>query len=247
MEKEAILEVRHLSKTFGTNPVLRDITFQISEGDVISVIGPSGSGKSTLLRCINLLETPTAGSILFRGRDIKELGKDVFSYRAKVGMVFQSFNLFDNLTVMENCTLGQIKVLHKNREESEEYALQILSRVGMAPYCNARPRQLSGGQKQRVAIARAMALKPEVILFDEPTSALDPELVGEVLDVMRDLAEQGMTMAVVTHEMAFARQVSNRVVFMDDGVIMEEGSPEELFTDPQNDRTREFLGRYLGR
>lgn len=247
MEKEAILEVRHLSKTFGTNPVLRDINFQISEGDVISVIGPSGSGKSTLLRCINLLETPTAGSILFRGRDIKELGKDVFSYRAKVGMVFQSFNLFDNLTVMENCTLGQIKVLHKNREESEEYALQILSRVGMAPYCNARPRQLSGGQKQRVAIARAMALKPEVILFDEPTSALDPELVGEVLDVMRDLAEQGMTMAVVTHEMAFARQVSNRVVFMDDGVIMEEGSPEELFTDPQNDRTRVFLGRYLGR
>ena len=247
MEKEAILEVRHLSKTFGTNPVLRDINFEISEGDVISVIGPSGSGKSTLLRCINLLETPTAGSILFRGRDIKELGKDVFSYRAKVGMVFQSFNLFDNLTVMENCTLGQIKVLHKNREESEEYALQILSRVGMAPYCNARPRQLSGGQKQRVAIARAMALKPEVILFDEPTSALDPELVGEVLDVMRDLAEQGMTMAVVTHEMAFARQVSNRVVFMDDGVIMEEGSPEELFTDPQNDRTREFLGRYLGR
>lgn len=247
MEKEAILEVRHLSKTFGTNPVLRDINFQISEGDVISVIGPSGSGKSTLLRCINLLETPTTGSILFRGRDIKELGKDVFSYRAKVGMVFQSFNLFDNLTVMENCTLGQIKVLHKNREESEEYALQILSRVGMAPYCNARPRQLSGGQKQRVAIARAMALKPEVILFDEPTSALDPELVGEVLDVMRDLAEQGMTMAVVTHEMAFARQVSNRVVFMDDGVIMEEGSPEELFTDPQNDRTREFLGRYLGR
>lgn len=247
MEKEAILEVRHLSKTFGTNPVLRDINFEISEGDVISVIGPSGSGKSTLLRCINLLETPTAGSILFRGRDIKELGKDVFSYRAKVGMVFQSFNLFDNLTVMENCTLGQIKVLHKNREESEEYALQILSRVGMAPYCNARPRQLSGGQKQRVAIARAMALNPEVILFDEPTSALDPELVGEVLDVMRDLAEQGMTMAVVTHEMAFARQVSNRVVFMDDGVIMEEGPPEELFTDPQNDRTREFLGRYLGR
>ncbi len=247
MEKEAILEVRHLSKTFGTNPVRRDINFEISEGDVISVIGPSGSGKSTLLRCINLLETPTAGSILFRGRDIKELGKDVFSYRAKVGMVFQSFNLFDNLTVMENCTLGQIKVLHKNREESEEYALQILSRVGMAPYCNARPRQLSGGQKQRVAIARAMALNPEVILFDEPTSALDPELVGEVLDVMRDLAEQGMTMAVVTHEMAFARQVSNRVVFMDDGVIMEEGPPEELFTDPQNDRTREFLGRYLGR
>ena len=170
MEKEAILEVRHLSKTFGTNPVQRDINFQISEGDVISVIAPSGSGKSTLLRCINLLETPTAGSILFRGRDIKELGKDVFSYRAKVGMVFQSFNLFDNLTVMENCTLGQIKVLHKNREESEEYALQILSRVGMAPYCNARPRQLSGGQKQRVAIARAMALKPEVILLDEPTS-----------------------------------------------------------------------------
>ena len=247
MDREPILEVRHLSKTFGTNPVLKDINFEINQQDVISIIGPSGSGKSTLLRCINLLETPTAGSILYRGRDITELGKDVYSYRAKVGMVFQSFNLFDNLTVMENCTLGQTRVLHSDREEAEEYALQILSRVGMAPYCNARPRQLSGGQKQRVAIARAMALDPEVILFDEPTSALDPELVGEVLDVMRDLAGQGMTMAVVTHEMTFARQVSNRVVFMDDGIIMEEGSPEEVFTDPQNERTREFLGRYLGR
>ena len=247
MDREPILEVRHLSKTFGTNPVLKDINFEINQQDVISIIGPSGSGKSTLLRCINLLETPTAGSILYRGRDITELGKDVYSYRAKVGMVFQSFNLFDNLTVMENCTLGQARVLHRDREEAEEYALQILSRVGMAPYCNARPRQLSGGQKQRVAIARAMALDPEVILFDEPTSALDPELVGEVLDVMRDLAGHGMTMAVVTHEMAFARQVSNRVVFMDDGIIMEEGSPEEVFTDPQNERTREFLGRYLGR
>ena len=246
MDREPILEVRHLSKTFGTNPVLKDINFEINQQDVISIIGPSGSGKSTLLRCINLLETPTAGSILYRGRDITELGKDVYSYRAKVGMVFQSFNLFDNLTVMENCTLGQTRVLHRDREEAEEYALQILSRVGMAPYCNARPRQLSGGQKQRVAIARAMALDPEVILFDEPTSALDPELVGEVLDVMRDLAGQGMTMAVVTHEMTFARQVSNRVVFMDDGIIMEEGSPEEVFTDPQNERTREFLGRYLG-
>ncbi|MBP0985941.1 MAG: amino acid ABC transporter ATP-binding protein [Oscillospiraceae bacterium] len=242
-----MLEVRHLSKTFGTNPVLKDIDFDICTGDVISIIGPSGSGKSTLLRCINLLETPTAGSILFRGKDITDLGKDVFSYRAKVGMVFQSFNLFDNLSVMDNCTLGQIRVLHRDREEAEEYALQILSRVGMAPYCKARPRQLSGGQKQRVAIARAMALDPEVILFDEPTSALDPELVGEVLDVMRDLAEQGMTMAVVTHEMAFARQVSSRVVFMDEGVIMEEGAPDELFTDPKNDRTREFLGRYLSR
>ena len=247
MDKEPILEVRHLSKTFGTNPVLKDIDFDICTGDVISIIGPSGSGKSTLLRCINLLETPTAGSILFRGKDITDLGKDVFSYRAKVGMVFQSFDLFDNLSVMDNCTLGQVRVLHRDREEAEEYALQILSRVGMAPYCNARPRQLSGGQKQRVAIARAMALDPEVILFDEPTSALDPELVGEVLDVMRDLAEQGMTMAVVTHEMAFARQVSSRVVFMDEGVIMEEGAPDELFTDPQNDRTREFLGRYLSR
>ena len=247
MDKEPILEVKHLSKTFGTNPVLKDIDFDICTGDVISIIGPSGSGKSTLLRCINLLETPTAGSILFRGKDITDLGKDVFSYRAKVGMVFQSLNLFDNLSVMDNCTLGQIRVLHRDREEAEEYALQILSRVGMAPYCNARPRQLSGGQKQRVAIARAMALDPEVILFDEPTSALDPELVGEVLDVMRDLAEQGMTMAVVTHEMAFARQVSSRVVFMEEGVSMEEGAPDELFTDPKNDRTREFLGRYLSR
>ena len=245
MEKEPILEVRHLSKTFGTNPVLKDINFNICRGDVISVIGPSGSGKSTLLRCINLLETPTSGTILFRGKDITGLGNEVFAYRAKVGMVFQSFNLFDNLSVIDNCTLGQIRVLHRSREESQEYARQILSLVGMAPYSNAKPRQLSGGQKQRVAIARAMALDPEVILFDEPTSALDPELVGEVLDVMRELAEQGMTMAVVTHEMAFARQVSSRVVFMDEGVIMEEGDPEELFTDPRNERTREFLGRYL--
>ena len=247
MENEPILEVRHLSKTFGTNPVLRDIDFSVCPGDVISIIGPSGSGKSTLLRCMNLLETPTAGSIVYRGRDISGLGRDISSYRAKVGMVFQSFNLFDNLTVLDNCTLGQIKVLHRDREEAEGYALQILSRVGMAPYCNARPRQLSGGQKQRVAIARALALDPEVILFDEPTSALDPELVGEVLDVMRDLAEQGMTMAVVTHEMGFARQVSSRVVFMDEGVIIEEGPPEELFTDPKNERTRGFLGRYLNR
>ncbi len=245
MEERPVLEVRHLSKTFGTNPVLRDIDFEVRQGEVISVIGPSGSGKSTLLRCINLLEKPTTGTVLYRGSDISVMGNDVYSYRAKVGMVFQSFNLFGNLSVLDNCTLGQIKVLHRDKKEAQEYALHFLSLVGMAPYCKARPNQLSGGQKQRVAIARALALDPEVILFDEPTSALDPELVGEVLDVMRDLAAQGMTMVVVTHEMSFARQVSSRVVFMDEGVIMEEGVPEELFTDPKDERTRAFLARYL--
>jgi putative lysine transport system ATP-binding protein len=245
MDREPILEVRHLSKTFGTNPVLKDINFEINQQDVISIIGPSGSGKSTLLRCINLLETPTAGSILYRGRDITELGKDVYSYRAKVGMVFQSFNLFDNLTVMENCTLGQTRVLHRDREEAEEYALQILSRVGMAPYCNARPRQLSGGQKQRVAIVRALAMEPDVMLFDEPTSALDPEMVGEVLEVMRELAEDKMTMIVVTHEMAFAREVANRILFMADTKILEENDPVNFFDNPQNERLRAFLDKMI--
>ena len=241
---EPILEVRHLSKSFGANVVLRDIDFTVSPGDVTTVIGPSGSGKSTLLRCINLLETPTSGQILFHGKDVAARGTDPTQYRSRVGMVFQSFNLFNNMTVLENCTVGQRKVLKRDGEAARRTAMQYLEQVGMAPYINARPRQLSGGQKQRVAIARALAMDPEVLLFDEPTSALDPEMVGEVLSVMQDLAQRGMTMIVVTHEMAFARDVSNHVVFMADGVIAEEGTPAQLFQDPQNPRTREFLSRF---
>ena len=241
---EPILEVRHLSKSFGANVVLRDIDFTVSPGDVTTVIGPSGSGKSTLLRCINLLETPTAGEVLFHGQNVAARGVDPTAYRSKVGMVFQSFNLFNNMTVLENCTVGQKKVLKRDGEAARQNAMRYLEQVGMAPYINARPRQLSGGQKQRVAIARALAMEPEVLLFDEPTSALDPEMVGEVLNVMQDLARRGMTMIVVTHEMAFARDVSNHVVFMADGVIAEEGAPAQLFHDPQNPRTREFLSRF---
>lgn len=241
---EPILEIRHLSKSFGKNEVLRDIDFTVSPGDVTSIIGASGSGKSTLLRCINLLETPTGGQILHHGKDITARGSSVTAYRAKVGMVFQSFNLFENMTVLQNCMAGQIKVLKKNRETARASALTYLDKVGMAPYINAKPRQLSGGQKQRVAIARALAMEPEVLLFDEPTSALDPEMVGEVLEVMRTLAQEGVTMLVVTHEMAFARDVSGHVVFMSDGVICEEGDPKALFSDPQNQRTREFLARF---
>ena len=241
---EPILEVRHLSKSFGANAVLRDIDFTVSPGDVTTVIGPSGSGKSTLLRCINLLETPTAGEILFRGQNVTGRGFDANAYRGKVGMVFQSFNLFNNMTVLENCTVGQRKVLKRDAESARKNAMGYLEQVGMAPYINAKPRQLSGGQKQRVAIARALAMEPQVLLFDEPTSALDPEMVGEVLSVMRDLARRGMTMLVVTHEMAFARDVSNHVVFMADGVIAEEGAPAQIFQNPQNARTREFLARF---
>ena len=242
---EQILEIRHLSKSFGTHAVLRDIDFSVNTGDVISIIGSSGSGKSTLLRCINLLETPTSGEILFHGDNVVRKGSNAPAYRSKVGMCFQSFNLFNNMTVLDNCTVGQIKVLHRTKEESTEHALEFLQKVNMASYINARPSQLSGGQKQRVAIARALALDPEVLLFDEPTSALDPELVGEVLEVIRSIALTGMTMLIVTHEMNFARDVSNRVVFMSDGVICEEGSPEKLFTDPEQQRTKEFLARYL--
>ena len=227
---EPILEVRHLSKSFGANVVLRDIDFTVSPGDVTTVIGPSGSGKSTLLRCINLLETPTAGEVLFHGQNVAARGVDSTAYRSKVGMVFQSFNLFNNMTVLENCTVGQKKVLKRDGEAARQNAMRYLEQVGMAPYINARPRQLSGGQKQRVAIARALAMEPEVLLFDEPTSALDPEMVGEVLNVMQDLARRGMTMIVVTHEMAFARDVSNHVVFMADGVIAEEGDPAQVFS-----------------
>ena len=241
---DSILEVRHLSKAFGANVVLRDIDFTVRPGDVTSIIGASGSGKSTLLRCINLLETPTSGEIRFHGADITSRGYNATAYRAKVGMVFQSFNLFNNMTVLENCMVGQLKVLKKNKEDARANAMRYLEQVGMAPYINARPRQISGGQKQRVAIARALAMEPEVLLFDEPTSALDPEMVGEVLSVMQDLARNGMTMLVVTHEMAFARDVSNHVVFMADGVICEQGDPAELFHHPKQARTQEFLSRF---
>ena len=241
---DSILEVRHLSKAFGANVVLRDIDFTVRPGDVTSIIGASGSGKSTLLRCINLLETPTSGEVLFHGTDITARGYDATAYRAKVGMVFQSFNLFNNMTVLENCMVGQIKVLKKNKDEARAQAMNYLEKVGMAPYINAKPRQISGGQKQRVAIARALAMDPEVLLFDEPTSALDPEMVGEVLNVMRGLAQEGMTMLVVTHEMAFARDVSNHVVYMNQGVICEAGSPAEVFGNPQKQETKDFLSRF---
>ena len=241
---EEILKIEHLVKTFGTNEVLKDIDFSVSKGDVISIIGSSGSGKSTLLRCINMLEEATGGKILYHGKNILDGEIDEDSYRTKVGMVFQSFNLFANLNVLDNCMIGQIKVLKRSKEEAKKYALDYLSKVGMAQYIEAKPRQLSGGQKQRVAIARALAMDPEVLLFDEPTSALDPEMVGEVLDVMQNLAESGMTMLVVTHEMAFARSVSNRVVYMADGKIEEEGSPEEIFSNPKSQRTKDFLSRF---
>ena len=239
-----IFEIKHLSKSFGNHEVLKDIDFSVSKGDVTSIIGASGSGKSTLLRCINLLENPTAGQILYHGDDVMGRGYDIPTYRSRVGMVFQSFNLFNNMTVLDNCIVGQVKVLKKNREEARQHALYYLEKVGMAPYINAKPRQLSGGQKQRVAIARALAMDPEVLLFDEPTSALDPEMVGEVLNVMQSLAQEGMTMLVVTHEMAFARDVSNHVVFMSQGVICEEGSPEDVFGNPQKQETRDFLARF---
>ena len=239
-----ILSVEHLKKNFGEHEVLRDITFDVPQGDVVSIIGSSGSGKSTLLRCINFLEEPTDGRILFRGKNA-ETEWTRAQYHSKVGMVFQSFNLFNNMSVLKNCMTGQMKVLHRGLAESEEKALFYLEKVGMGPYRDARPGQLSGGQKQRVAIARALAMDPEVLLFDEPTSALDPEMVGEVLSVMRELADSGLTMLVVTHEMAFARDVSKRVIFMDSGVIAEDGAPEEIFTHPKQQRTREFLSRVL--
>ena len=239
-----IIEVRHLSKSFGSHEVLRDIDFTVKKGDVTSIIGASGSGKSTLLRCINLLENPTSGEILYHGENVVRRGFNAPVYRSHVGMVFQSFNLFNNMTVLENCIVGQVKVLKKNREEARQHAMYYLEKVGMAPYINAKPRQISGGQKQRVAIARALAMDPEVLLFDEPTSALDPEMVGEVLTVMQGLAQEGMTMLVVTHEMAFARDVSTRVVYMNQGVICEEGTPEEVFGNPQKQETKDFLSRF---
>ena len=243
---ELILQVNHLSKAFGSNLVLRDIDFTVEKGDVISIIGASGSGKSTLLRCINLLETPSSGEILYHGKNVVGRGVNATEYRSHVGMVFQSFNLFNNMTVLENCMVGQIKVLKKGKEEARTHAMEYLQKVGMAPYINAKPRQISGGQKQRVAIARALAMDPEVLLFDEPTSALDPEMVGEVLNVMQALAQEGMTMLVVTHEMAFARDVSSQVVFMHQGVICEQGTPAQVFGAPQQQETKEFLARFRG-
>lgn len=239
-----ILQFCHLGKTFGDHQVLRDINFTVNKGDVTCIIGSSGSGKSTLLRCANLLETPTSGQIIFDGKNIL-LEKSHAKYRQKVGMVFQSFNLFNNLNVLQNCTVGLTSVLKIKKAEAEKIALRHLESVGMSAYVNARPHQLSGGQKQRVAIARALAMQPEVLLFDEPTSALDPEMVGEVLNVMKDLAKSGLTMLVVTHEMAFARDVASKVVFMDEGVIVEEGTPEEIFQNPKEPRTREFLARTI--
>ena len=241
---DTILQVNHLSKNFGTHEVLRDIDFTVNKGDVTSIIGASGSGKSTLLRCINLLETPTSGEILYHGKNVADRKVNAPEYRSHVGMVFQSFNLFNNMTVLENCMVGQIKVLKRDKQTARETALEYLDKVGMTPYINARPRQISGGQKQRVAIARALAMNPEVLLFDEPTSALDPEMVGEVLTVMRKLAKEGMTMLVVTHEMAFARDVSNHVVYMVDGVICEQGTPAEVFGNPQKQETKDFLSRF---
>lgn len=245
MNGESILEIRHLSKTFGTNLVLKDIDFKVDSGDVTCIIGASGSGKSTLLRCLNLLETPTTGEILYHGNNIADRKVNAPQYRSRVGMVFQSFNLFNNMTVLDNCMVGQTKVLKKDKEEAKKHAMYYLEKVGMAPYINAKPKQLSGGQKQRVAIARALAMEPEVLLFDEPTSALDPQMVGEVLEVMRKLASEGLTMIIVTHEMAFARDVSSHVVFMADGVIVEEGKPKDIFEDPQKHQTKEFLSRFM--
>ena len=242
---ERVIEVQHLSKSFGSNEVLKDIDFVVNKGEVVCVIGASGSGKSTLLRCINLLEKPTGGRIIYKGEDILDDKHDIYEYRQKLGMVFQQFNLFNNHNALSNCTVGQIKLLKRSKAEAKEVAMHYLRVVGMEQYTDAMPRQLSGGQKQRVAIARALSMEPDVMLFDEPTSALDPETVGEVLKVMKQLAESGLTMLVVTHEMGFAKEVADRVVFMDDGVILEEGVPEQIFNTPRQARTREFLKRIL--
>ncbi|MHB8129850.1 MAG: amino acid ABC transporter ATP-binding protein [Mobilitalea sp.] len=244
---EKIIDIRHLRKSFGTNEILKDINFSVNKGEVVCIIGTSGSGKSTLLRCINLLEKPNGGSIIYNGEDILDDRHDIFAYRTKLGMVFQQFNLFNNHNALSNCMVGQIKVLKRSKEEAEKVAMKYLNVVGMDQYIHAKPKQLSGGQKQRVAIARALSMEPDVLLFDEPTSALDPEMVGEVLAVMKDLAKSGLTMLIVTHEMGFANEVANRVVFMDKGVIAEEGTPEQIFNNPTQDRTKEFLKRVLGK
>lgn len=239
-----IIEVNHLRKNFGNHEVLKDINFSVKKGDVTSIIGSSGSGKSTLLRCINMLEIASSGEIFYKNQNVLN-SKDVANYRAKVGMVFQGFNLFDNMNVLQNCMIGLTKVLKEDKEQAKKESLYFLEKVGMAPYINAKPRQLSGGQKQRVAIARALAMKPDVLLFDEPTSALDPQMVGEVLNVIKDLAKEGFTMIIVTHEMAFARDVSNHVIYMKDGVICEEGTPEDIFYNPKKEETKAFLDRFI--
>lgn len=241
-----IIKVNNLEKKFGQNLVLKDINMEVQKGEVVTIIGSSGSGKSTLLRCLNLLEEPTSGEILYKNENILDKKFDLRAYRTKVGMVFQNFNLFENKTVLQNCTLSQEKVLKISKKDAEEKAKKFLQLVGMDQYINAKPSQISGGQKQRVAIARALCMDPEVLLFDEPTSALDPEMVGEVLEVMTKLAKKGITMIVVTHEMDFAREVSTRVLFMNEGIILEEGAPEEIFTNPKNQRTKDFLKRYMG-
>lgn len=241
----SIIEISHLKKSFGSNEVLKDINATVNKGEVLTIIGSSGSGKSTLLRCINLLEKPTSGAILYKGENVLEKGYNLPKYRTHLGMVFQSFNLFNNMNVLENCLSGQLTVLKRNREEAKQIAIENLKKVGMDRFISAKPSQLSGGQKQRVAIARALSMNPDVMLFDEPTSALDPEMVGEVLKTMKNLAETGLTMVIVTHEMDFAREVSDRVIFMDKGVIAEEGTPEDIFVHPKETRTKEFLRRVL--
>ena len=243
---QVILEINHLKKSFGANQVLKDISLTVHKGEVISIIGSSGSGKSTFLRSINLLEEPTGGEILFHGQNVLEKGYDLTTYREKLGMVFQSFNLFENLNVLENAIVAQTTVLKRSRSEAEAIAKENLNKVGMTEqYWTAKPKQLSGGQKQRVAIARALSINPEAMLFDEPTSALDPEMVGEVLKTMKELAKTGLTMLIVTHEMEFAKEVSDRVIFMDQGVIAEQGTPQEIFENPKEERTKTFLQRFL--
>lgn len=245
MKDNVILTINNLQKHFGEKHVLKDINLKVNEGEVVCIIGPSGSGKSTLLRCLNLMEEPDGGEILFEGNDLMDPQTDLNHLRTKIGMVFQNFNLFNNKNVIENCTIGQTVVLKRSEQDAEQRALELLDRVGMKGFAKANVDTLSGGQKQRVAVSRALAMEPEIMLFDEPTSALDPEMVGEVLNVMRDVAKSGMTMVVVTHEMGFAREVADRVVVMDQGVIIEEGNPEEIFTNPSKERTKEFLHRVI--
>lgn len=241
----SFIDINHLQKNYGSNNVLKDVNVSIKKGEIVTIIGPSGSGKSTLLRCINLLEKPTGGEILYKGDNILTPGYNLPEFRTHVGMVFQQFNLFDNHDILSNCMVGQIKVLGRSKEDAEKIAIENLEKVGMKQFAHAKPSQLSGGQKQRVAIARAVSMNPEVMLFDEPTSALDPEMVGEVLKIMRELTETGLTMIIVTHEMKFAEEVSDRVIFMDQGIVAEEGSPDDIFNHPKKDRTKEFLQRII--